>query len=113
MRSGPSTQARLGPGGPELRAGQRLLLLEVSLFTCSDNATLPTPDCEQQALSLQLEGVAGAAAKRQAWEAAGKAGLLCCNLQLLSWDHSTPGCDWGMVLLRPSVCCSTALIARC
>lgn len=35
--------------------GQQVLQLEVTLFMCRDNATVASPECEQQVLGLILE----------------------------------------------------------
>jgi hypothetical protein len=59
------------PASNRGKAGAQLLLLEVTLFACRDNATLPSPDCELELLWQLLIELVGAGADRQRWQEMG------------------------------------------
>lgn len=48
------------------------LHLEVTMYACRDNATVPSPQCEQQVLAAVVERMVQSAEAQQAWQAAGE-----------------------------------------
>ena len=60
------------PLPPPAQARWRLEL-EVTIFTCRDNATLPYPECETQILAALLESVIQSPSVQQQWREAGGA----------------------------------------
>lgn len=52
--------------------GQQAVLLDVTMFTCRDNATVPSPECEDQVLAAVLSSVLESADVRKLWLAAGE-----------------------------------------
>ncbi len=50
----------------------RSVCLEVTLFRCRQNATVPSPDCEIQVLEAVLEQLTELKGTKEAWERAGE-----------------------------------------
>ncbi len=62
-------------GAPNNMGGvrrQHLIHLEITVFTCRDNATLPTPDCEKQLVEAVLGQLVQSTAAQQQLLAAGE-----------------------------------------
>lgn len=54
--------------------------LEATLYSCRDNATLPSPECEERVLAAVLDQVIQSHGAQQLWRAAGEPlqGSCCC-----------------------------------
>lgn len=62
--------------------------LEVTLYACADNATLPTPDCEVQILTAVLEELIPSPAGQASWDTAGGAAAGWHELSYVSCNRN-------------------------
>ncbi len=84
-----------------VQPGRQLILIEATIFYCRENATVPSPQCEEQVLLAVLDQVRQSGDTKQQWQAAGEVDRGACRSGLLqrnlarTWQGSTSTFKWS------------------